>query len=294
MMTNSLAALKDLVHAQLCYQLFITPLHLPIEKKYRDFARMACEFIEVKRSEVIHQEYPRHHVIHRFKPNHLDNGKKILITHGWLSRAAYMVRVIRALHREGYDVYAIDFPAHGEAKGLQLPWTDASAVIRHVLNEYGPFYGALGHSFGGSMLLNTLNLAGQMKDWQLNTSLEAAVLIASPIQMRNPVNSLARKFKLSGHGYLYLRQLFRQQTEIDPSFLRLRNFTTQNPRTPFLCIHGKQDESISPKESIVFCNEYKNASLCLLDEADHLSVLVDKRVEQEVCQFFRFNNNPQK
>jgi pimeloyl-ACP methyl ester carboxylesterase len=287
MMTSSLAALKDLLHAQLCYQLFITPVHLPIEKKYRDFASMACEFIEYKRSEVIHQEAPRHHVIHRFKPQHNNEAKKILITHGWLSRAAYMVCLIRSLQKEGYDVYAIDFPAHGEAKGLQLPWTDASAVIRHVLNEYGPFYGAIGHSFGGSMLLNTVNLSGQVAKWQLNHSLERAVLIASPIQMRNPVTTLARKFKLNGHGYLYLRQLFREQTEIDPSLVRLRNFIAQEPNIPFLCIHGEQDESISPRESITFCEEYNNASLCLLDNADHISVLMDKRVEQEVSRFLK-------
>lgn len=287
MMTNSLVALKDIVHAQLCYQLFITPVHIPIEKKYRDFARMGCEFVEDHRSDVIHQETPRHHVIHRFKPKHHNNAKKILITHGWLSRAAYMVCLIRSLQKEGYDVYAIDFPAHGEAKGLQLPWTDASAIIRHVLNEHGPFYGAIGHSFGGSMLLNTVNLAGQVPQWQLNHSLERAVLIASPIQMRNPVTCLARKFKLSGHGYLYLRQLFREQTEVDPSLVRLRHFIEQEPNIPFLCIHGEQDETISTRESITFCNEYKNGSLCLLRDADHVSVLMDKRVEQEVSLFLK-------
>ena len=198
-----------------------------------------------------------------------------------------MIRIIRALHNDGYDVYALDFPAHGEAKGLQLQWTDAAAIIRHVLNEYGPFHGAVGHSFGGSMLLNTLNLAGQREEWKLNTPLQAAVLIASPIQMRSPVSSLARKFKLSGHGYLYLRQLFRQQTEIDPACIRLRHFTSQEPKIPFLCIHGVHDETISPKESISFCNEYQKATLCLLDQADHLSVLTDKRVEQAACSFFK-------
>lgn len=286
MMINSIAAIKDLLHAQFCYHLFITPVHLPIEKKYRQFAQMACELVEARRNEVIHQEYPRHHVIHRFKPEKNDGAKKVLIMHGWLSRAAYMVRLIRALHKEGYDVYALDFPAHGEAKGIQLPWTDAAAIIRHTLNEHGPFYAAIGHSFGGSMLLNTLNLAGQMPEWQLNTALERAVLIASPTHMRNPVAALARKFKLNGHGYLYLRQLFRQ-TEIDPSLIRLSHFTSQEVNVPFLCIHGEKDDSISPKESISFCNEYKNASLCLLQDADHLSVLVDKRVEQEVCLFLK-------
>jgi pimeloyl-ACP methyl ester carboxylesterase len=287
MMINSIAALRDLLHAQICYQLFITPLHLPIEKKYRNFARMACEYVEAKRSEVIHQESPRHYVIHRFKPKNNDEAKKVLITHGWLSRAAYMVRLICALHKEGYDVYAIDFPAHGEAKGLRLPWTDATAIIRHILNEHGPFYAAIGHSFGGSMLLNTLNLAGQIPEWKLNNSIERAVLIASPTQMRSPVNILARKFKLSGHGYLYLRQLFRQQTEIDPSLVRLSHFTSQNINIPFLCIHGEEDVSISTKESITFCNEYSQSTLCLLKDADHISVLVDKRVEQEICKFLQ-------
>lgn len=286
MMTDSLTYIRDLLHAQLCYQIFITPLHLPLEKKYRDFAKMACEFIEGRRSEVIHQDFPRHYVIHRFTPVNNSNARKILITHGWMSRAAYMVRLIRALHQQGYDVYAIDFPAHGEAKGLQLPWTDAVAIIKETINQHGPFYGVIGHSFGGSMLLNTLNLSGQLEEWQINYKPERAVLIASPTQMRSPVNSIARRFRLSGHGYLQLRQLIRQQA-VDPDLIRLRRFITQTPDTQFLCIHGEQDKTIDPKESIVFCKHYKNANLTLLPDADHVSVLMDDRVEQLVGDFLK-------
>lgn len=285
MMANSFSDIRDVLHAQLCYQLFITPIHLPIEKKYRDFAKMACEFIEVKRSEVIHQEFPRHHVLHRFKQKNNPNAKKILITHGWMSRAAYMVRLIRILHQQGYDVYALDFPAHGEAKGIQLTWTDAIAVIRESLNQHGPFYGVIGHSFGGSMLLNTLNIAGQLSEWQLNVKPERAILIASPTQMRSPVSNMARRLKLSGQGYLYLRQLFRQQAEVDLNLVSLRHFIAQPHKTPFLCIHGEQDETINPKESLIFCHEYPNARLSLLPDADHVSVLMDERVEQLVCEF---------
>jgi pimeloyl-ACP methyl ester carboxylesterase len=286
MMANSIVDLKDFLHAQLCYQLFITPVPIPLKKTYRVFSRMACDFLEAKRSQVLHRDFPRHHVIHHLKPIPKGNNKKILITHGWLSRAAYMVRLIRALHLEGYEVYALDFPAHGEAKGVQLPWSDASAVIRHTLNEFGPFYGAIGHSFGGSMLLNTLNLAGQMPQWGLEHQLERAVLIASPTNMRNPVNALARKFKLSGRSYLYLRELFHQNNEVHHTHLSIQHFVAQNPNTPFLCIHGEDDHSISPQESISFCNEYKNASLSLLKNANHISVLIDKRVEQLVSKFF--------
>lgn len=282
MITTSLAHVKDMLHAQFCYQIFITPLHLPIEKEYRNFAKLACEFMEEKRTEVIHQEFPRHHVLHHFIPEKNPKAKKILITHGWMSRAAYMARLIDTLHQQGYEVYALDFPAHGEAKGLQLPWMDAVAVLKETLNQHGPFYGVIGHSFGGSMLLNTLNIAGQFPEWELKHKPERVVLLASPTQMRNPVNHVAKKLKLSGHGYLQLRNLIQQQAKMNLSRISLRYFVSQ---IPFLCIHGELDETISPKESVLFCQTYQNANLCLLPNVNHVTVLMDERVERSVSDF---------
>ncbi|MCW8408691.1 alpha/beta fold hydrolase [Legionella sp. PATHC035] len=285
MITSSLLHVRDILHAQLCYQAFITPIFLPLDKEYRDFAKLACEFIEARRTEVIHNEFPRHHVLHRFAPQKNSKGRKVLITHGWISRAAYMARLIHVLHQQGYEVYALDFPAHGEAKGLQLPWTDAVAILKDTINQYGPFYAVIGHSFGGSMLLNTLNVAGQLPEWQLKYKPERAILIASPTQMRSPVNHIAKKFKLSGHGYLYLRQVMRQQARFDIKLVRLHHFISQSPNIPFLCIHGELDETISTKESIEFCKKYPDAKLCLLPEANHVSVLLDERVERLVSDF---------
>lgn len=284
MATDSLTHIRDLLHAQLCYQLFITPIPFPMDKQYRLFARVACEFIEEKRSEVIHQTYPRHHVLHHFKPSHNKGAKKILITHGWMSRAAYMMRLIRALHQEGYDVYALDFPAHGDARGLQLPWTIAVATIRETLNRFGPFYGVIGHSFGGSMLLNCFNLAGQLPQWQLDNKPERAILIASPTRMRGPVKKIAKKLSLSGYGYLQLRHLIGHDM-VDPNLVRLSHFIAQKHETPFLCIHGELDATVDTEESIVFCNEYDKGKLCLLEDADHVSVLMDQRVEEIVSGF---------
>ncbi|MCW8398487.1 alpha/beta fold hydrolase [Legionella sp. PATHC038] len=285
MITSSLIHVRDILHAQLCYQAFITPIFFPLEKEYRDFAKLACEFIEGRRTEVIHNEFPRHHVLHRFAPQKNSKGRKVLITHGWISRAAYMARLIHVLHQQGYEVYALDFPAHGEAKGLQLPWTDAVAILKDTINQYGPFYAVIGHSFGGSMLLNTLNVAGQLPEWQLQYKPERAILIASPTQMRSPVNHIAKKFKLSGHGYLYLRQVMKQQARFDIKLVRLHHFISQSPNIPFLCIHGELDETISTKESIEFCKKYPDAKLCLLPEANHVSVLLDERVERLVSDF---------
>lgn len=284
MATNSLTDMKDFLHAQFCYQFFITPIHLPIPKEYRLFARRACEYLERERTELIHCEKPRHHVVHRFAQKNNPQAKKILITHGWMSRAAYMARLIRALHKQGFDIYALDFPAHGEAKGAQLPWIDAVAILHQTINTIGPFYAVIGHSFGGSMLLNTLNLASQFSEWKLNEEPEHVVLLASPTCMRTPVQLLARQFKLSAKGYLLLRQVFRDQTAIDLKRLNFRHYIAQ-AQTPFLCVHGEDDNAITPKESILFCKNYPHASLSLLPGIDHISILIDQRVERTVCNF---------
>ena len=284
MLANTLTEFRDYVHARLCYQLFITPIHLPIEKQYRNFARRACEFFVENRTEVIHCIYPRHHVLHHFTPHHNSQAKKVLITHGWMSRAAYMARLIFALQKQGFDVYALDFPAHGEAKGVQLPWTDAVLLLKQIMNYFGPFYAVIGHSFGGSMLLNTLNLASQLPEWQLDTEPERVVLMASPTRMRIPIGKLARRFKLSGRGFLFLRKVFRQNAIMDLRKLDFRHYIN-HAQTPFLCIHGDKDDSIMPCESTIFCQQYPYASLALLPGADHVSVLMDERVEKTVCQF---------
>ncbi|MBA2652832.1 MAG: alpha/beta fold hydrolase [Tatlockia sp.] len=284
MLANSITRMLHTLHAKLCYQFFITPIHLPIEKEYREFASKAVEFFLANRSRSYSLKTPRHHVIHHFEQKENALAPKILIAHGWMSRAAYMARLIRALHKQGFQVYAIDFPAHGEAKGMQLAWTDAVAILRQTMNNFGPFYGVIGHSFGGSMLLNTLNLASKFPEWQLNKEPEKVILLASPTRMRIPVTKLARRFRLSGKGFIHLKELFRQSTSTDIKHLDLRHYV-KHSKTPFLCIHGENDISIMPNESTLFCEQYPHASLVLLHGVDHVSVLIDERVEERVCQF---------
>lgn len=284
MQDNALTNLRDFLHAQLCYQYFITPLTRSMPREYRSYAEHACELLQRQRNELIQIIDPKHHVIHRFSQPKNPHAKKILVTHGWMSRSAYMINLITMLHQQGFDVYALDFPAHGEAKGLQLAWFDAVSILRRTLNDFGPFYGVLGHSYGGSMLLNTLNLAHQLPEWNLSNIPNRVVLMASPVRMRTPVNLMARQLKLSANGYALLRDFFQQQSPIDLKQLTFTHFTKQ-AKTPFLCIHGQEDSYIPPKESILFCEKYPHASLSLIPQVDHVSILIDPRVEKIISKF---------
>ncbi len=287
MLNNSLTYLKNRLHAALCYHLIITPIHLPLPKEYRNFAQRGFEYIEGARDEVIHVYKPKHHVLHRFTPKKKKYGKKILVTHGWMSCSAYMSRLIHALLTEGYEVYALDFPAHGDAKGFQLLWTEAVSIIKKTINDFGPFYGVIGHSFGGSMLLNTITLSGELPSCKLYYPPEKVILIASPVRMGTPVLLAAKRLMLNSHSFMQLRKLFRQEPGLHPKLIRLNRFISQEITIPFLCIHGELDTTIPVNESIIFCNRYSNANLSLLPDADHLSVLIDDRVGKLACEFLQ-------
>lgn len=284
MFVNILSDMRDQLQALFCYQLVITPLPLMIDKKYQKFAREACEFISTKRSNLITCASPRHYVIHHFAQAENPHAKKILITHGWMSRAAYMANLINALHQQGFEIYALDFPAHGEAPGWQLPWTDAARIIKETLNTMGPFYAAIGHSFGGSMILNALNLSTQLPEWELYSELERVVLLASPTCMRRPVADLARRLHMSGTSLIRLREIMSNRAHTDLGRLNYRYFINQH-KTPLLCVHGKNDNSVHPRESILFCRSYPYGSLALLPEIDHTNILINECVTQRVCDF---------
>lgn len=280
---NAITDMKDFLHAKLCYQLFITPIHPRRNESYRTMIREACQYIQKKQTAVTAYHSPRHHVIHEFtQPN--PDAPKILITHGWLSRAAYMSQFIHALHTAGYAVYAIDFPAHGEAKGIQLHWSDAIKIIHQTLNQLGPFYGVIGHSFGGCMLLNTLNLASQFDAWRIDSLPKRAILLASPVRMRIAATQFARKLKLNGNALSYLRKLFQKSAVVDLKCLDVRKYQSMG-ETKFLCLHGEQDTTVPPSESIYLCKHHAHASLVLYSDINHLNIIMNKRVEQTVLSF---------
>lgn len=284
MLWEPLITMRDFLHAQFCYQLFITPLPLKMPKEYMDFTARARDYVLDKRTARIEFYSPRHHVIHRFNQKSDVSAKKVLIAHGWTSRAAYMVRTIRLLHEQGYDVYALDFPAHGEARGIQLPWFDAVHILKNVLNELGPFYAVIGHSFGGSMLLNTLSLASQLPEWQIKAVPERAILMASPTRMRTPISCMARRINLSAKAFAFFCENIRKNSSININLLNLHHFIHKG-QTPVLCIHGQEDKIIDVKESVVFSRKYPHASLALIPDVDHIGVLIDKRVEHMVSNF---------
>lgn len=109
-------------------------------------------------------------------------GPKILLMHGWESRATQMYHLVPPLLEQGFEVVAIDAPAHGHSDGdLANPVAFSEAILSAV-RRFGPFYGAVGHSMGAASLTIAM---------EAGASFECCVLISSPANLHHVLTGFA-------------------------------------------------------------------------------------------------------
>ncbi len=76
-------------------------------------------------------------------------GPKILVSHGWRSKASDFRRMIEALLEAGYVVEGIDMVAHGKSEGTQTALPEFRDILKDHYVKYGPYEAIIGHSLGG-------------------------------------------------------------------------------------------------------------------------------------------------
>lgn len=94
------------------------------------------------------------------------SGPKILLCHGWRSKAADFRRMIKKFVAEGYQVEAIDMRAHGNSQGKHTAMPEFRDVIKNHITKNGPYETIVGHSIGAlasGIALSELGMAIQPK-----------------------------------------------------------------------------------------------------------------------------------
>ncbi len=102
---------------------------------------------------------------------------RVLLLHGWTAQAIVMGMFVKPLRDAGFDVVAIDLPAHGRSTGRVLNMPIGARAVLAVADALGPFTGLVSHSFGGPIAALAIE-GGSPLDRRL--SLDRIVLVASP------------------------------------------------------------------------------------------------------------------
>lgn len=116
-----------------------------------------------------------------------DHGPRILALHGWEGRASQFRGLGERLAARGYQLIALDAPAHGRSPGREAnPVVFADAAVE-AASELGPLHAVIGHSMGGAAVL-----LAQTRGLRAGRS----VAIAAPAGLTDVLRRLARTFGL--------------------------------------------------------------------------------------------------
>jgi pimeloyl-ACP methyl ester carboxylesterase len=116
-----------------------------------------------------------------------EGGPRILALHGWEGRASQFRGLGERLAARGYQLIALDAPAHGRSPGAEAnPVVFADALVE-AASELGPLHGVVGHSMGGAAIL-----LAQSRGLRVTRS----VSISAPAGLPDVLRRLSRGFGL--------------------------------------------------------------------------------------------------
>ncbi len=98
----------------------------------------------------------KHISAYRFGSKTHAHSKRIILVHGWMSGARYMLAMVDPLLDLGHEVVCFDLPAHGASDGKQTDLVECATVLNHLLERLNGADVIIAHSFGGAVTAFTL------------------------------------------------------------------------------------------------------------------------------------------
>ena len=211
-----------------------------------------------------------------YKNTTAGTGKKILLAHGWSGRGTQMPDIALTLIKEGYEVYSFDAPAHGKAPGKMsmMPYFIDSI---HLINaNYGPFYGAIGHSLGGMSLLKAV------KD---GFSLQKLVVIGTANSVTHITREFAQNMRLNLKVAKKMKSYFDKKFGEDMDNLS-GAFSALSVKNPTLVIHDEDDVDVHISSAYEIKNHLKKGELFITRGLGHRKILGNSEVINKITTFF--------
>jgi pimeloyl-ACP methyl ester carboxylesterase len=211
---------------------------------------------------------------YRWNPN---AGKKILILHGFESRAYNFDRYIAPLLSKGYGVVAMDGKAHGKSEGKTTTAPEYAEMIRVLEEKLGKFDGYISHSFGGIAL-------SLFQEKHMNP--EAKMVLISPAtETHSAIDLFSNFFGLSPKIKQAMHEYIKQKSGHEISHYSI-NRIAPKLGNPILWIHDKDDD-ITPLADVKPLMEKspENITFMITEGLGHRKIYKDPAVIKRIIDF---------
>lgn len=212
-------------------------------------------------------------VLHACSPPR--GGPRVLLVHGWNGEAADWSPLARQLAARGMDVYAVDLPGHGRARGRIGSLPRFVRALEAVERRHGAFDIWIGHSMGANAALASLARGARAR---------RLVLIGALVRPAWALHGFARAFGLSPPATeAYLRWIEQSEAmalaEVDAE----RNAAAV--AAPTLLVHDVDDRVVPFAHCAALAQRLPEARLLATRGLGHRRVLADAAVAGRIVEF---------
>ncbi len=222
-------------------------------------------------------------------------AQKILLMHGWESRATHMAVLAKALVAAGCEVVAIDAPLHGLSHGPNhsqagddwygQPFSHPlafAAAIAEAHKAFGPFDGAVGHSMG------CIALAWARRQ---GVNFGRYCFIASPVCIDDTLQQFSQFLGLPEPSASKLAHEVAALAKVSPSELHVGALMSEHSG-PTLLVHAKDDVEVPYSAMLTLRSQIPNVITVPLNEGGHRQVIRSAAVAQTVAEFMHTAGSP--
>jgi pimeloyl-ACP methyl ester carboxylesterase len=186
-----------------------------------------------------------------------------------------LIPFVDPLTEEGFEVWMIDAPAHGESEGPALVLPQKAALLRAAGQRLGGIHAMVAHSFGAAAA------ALASRD---SAVADRLALIAPPGDMLFFTRAFAQALGFSPRVHDLMIDGFERRHAMAFESLRADAVEMAQP-TPTLIVHDRSDESVPFDHSELLHSAWVGTRLLRTDGLGHKGVLSDPGVVAEVVRF---------
>mgnify|MGYP000188310695 CR=1 FL=1 len=207
----------------------------------------------------------------------IGKGPKIILVHGWSSRATNFYKIIEKLILLDYDVYAFDAIAHGESKGVITNIPELIKTLEELVQEWGPVETILGHSGGGFASAYVV---------AHNPEIKKLILISPFNKVTEVFKNFFEMIQLGEKARLLMVGYFNKLTGKKVEELS-GELLAQAIGIKTLVIHDKKDKEVQVDDSIDIVKNLNKSQLILTEGLGHRRILRDEMVINEIANFLK-------
>jgi pimeloyl-ACP methyl ester carboxylesterase len=204
-----------------------------------------------------------------------DTPRTVLLIHGWESHAGHMSVLADALNVSGFNVVALDAPAHGDAEGSATNAIQFAAALLAASQKLGPFYAVVGHSMGGGAAFIALADGLPVKK---------VVTIASPFLFSEVLHRFAQHIGLPPKAEKSFVDRVERLTGRSWDETR-GDVVTRKVTQPVLVVHDVEDKEIPLTDALDLMRVLQHGHLMQTTGLGHRRILRDRDTALAIAQW---------